>query len=66
MLKLLFSICAVVIPQLLFSMGEKSLLYKTGYSLGYFVGLTWPYLLLAFVAYVLFRYWKKKRNEQRN
>ena len=44
----------------------KGISYDIGYSVGYFFAATWPFLLIglaAFIAFVAFKYWNKRKRK---
>lgn len=43
------------------SQQNESLAFKAGYALGIFLGIIWPFLIIAIAAYAIYRFVKKKK-----
>lgn len=44
-----------------FILSNQSYAYKAGYSVGYFIAMAWPFIFIGLVAFVVFKYWYKRR-----
>ncbi len=45
-----------------FTFAQKSIAYDIGYALGYYGRMVLPFLLLAVVGYLLYRFIRKRKN----
>lgn len=52
------SVVTAVIGQ---SQQNESLAFKAGYVLGIFLGIIWPFIIIAIAAYAIYRFVKKKK-----